>query len=113
MPVQHVVLFRFSPELQPDQVAQMRDLVAAFPERIPGFRLLRLGTDELNGGERAQGWQFLLLSEHDDEPALRAYQAHPVHQEFVVWTREHHAAVLAFDYPITAATALLPGPDRN
>jgi len=106
MTVQHVVLFRFPTPLGPDEAREMLDLVASWPERIGGFRRLRFGTD-LNDGARSRGYQFLLLSEHDDVPELRAYQRHPVHLAFADWVFSRGCEVLAFDYQLDPTTVVL------
>ena len=109
MAVQHVVLFRFPHPLGPAESAEMRALVAAWPERIGGFRAVRFGTD-LNGGARARGFQFLLVTEHDDVAGLRAYQQHPVHLAFADWVFSRGCEVIAFDYELGTDTVLVPGP---
>ncbi len=112
MAVQHVVLFRFPAPLGPEEAAEMRRLVAGWPDQIGGFRRLRFGTD-LNGGERARGHQFLLLTEHDGVPELRAYQQHPVHLAFTDWVFSRGCEVLAFDYQLDAGTVLEPEPEPH
>lgn len=106
MTVQHVVLFRFPAPLGRDEAEEMRDLVAGWPGQIGGFRRLRFGTD-LNDGARSRGFQFLLLTEHDDEPELRAYQQHPVHLAFADWVFSRDCEVLAFDYQLDPTTVVL------
>jgi hypothetical protein len=107
MAVQHIVLFRFPEPFSDTDAKEMRDMISDWPERIGGFRRLRLGSD-LNEGARTRGFQYLLHTEHDDVPALRAYQQHPVHQMFFRWVVDHECEVIAFDYEITPDTCIQP-----
>lgn len=106
MTVQHVVLFAFPDPLPAAEAERMRAMISAWPEQIGGFARLRFGTD-LNQGERARGNQYLLLTEHADLPALRAYQQHPVHLEFAAWVRDRGCQVTAFDYELDDGTCLV------
>jgi hypothetical protein len=45
--------------------------------------------------------------EFDGEDDLRAYQQHPVHQQFLQWVIDHNCTPLAFDYHLTEETVLL------
>lgn len=99
MTLQHIVLFRYDQDLAPEQNAEMRRQVEAWPDAIPGIDALRLGSDLT--GERTQGHQYLLYMEFEDEAALRAYQIHPVHQEFLKWAAGQGCTPIAFDYHLT------------
>lgn len=112
MTVQHAVLLGFEPELdtraESDMVAQVR----AWPERIGGFRVLRLGRPI--DTTRTRGYHYLLFMEMEDERALDAYQVHPVHQRFAAWVVDHGGTVLAFDYVLDHDTVIVDagGQDR-
>jgi hypothetical protein len=103
--VQHVVLFRFPEPLEEAEAKEMRGYVEEWPARIGGFERLRFGTD-LNDGARARGYQFLLLTEHADVAALRAYQQHPVHLAFSDWVFSRGCEVIAFDYELGPDTVI-------
>lgn len=105
MSIQHVVLFRFPADLSPADDQDIRQRVAAWPVQIGGFRRLRFGSDTT--GARTAGYHYLLLTEFDDDDALRRYTAHPVHRAFVDWVHEKGSTELAFDYALTADTALV------
>lgn len=109
MSLQHVVLFHFPQPLDEAGAADLRAMVATWPERISGFERLRFGS-ELNGGARARGYQWLLLTEHADEQALRAYQQHPVHLAFADWIYARDCQVIAFDYHLDEQTCLVAEP---
>jgi hypothetical protein len=102
--LQHIVLFSYPQDLGQDDEAEMRRQIREWPGVIPGIRALRFGTDIT--GERTRGHQYLLYMEFDDEDTLRAYQGHPVHQQFLRWVRDHECTPLAFDYHLTDRTVL-------
>jgi hypothetical protein len=105
MAIQHVVLFQFPADLSAEDDRTLRARVAGWPVEIGGFHRLRFGSDLT--GARTAGYHYLLLTEFDDEGALRRYGAHPVHRAFVDWVHEKGSTELAFDYHLTAGTALV------
>jgi heme-degrading monooxygenase HmoA len=103
--IQHVVLFRFPRELEPEEEREMFAQVRAWPERIGGFTELRFGRDMT--GARTQGHQYLLLEQFPDEEAMKAYLKHPVHLAFADWVHERGSRELAFDYVLGPDTVVL------
>ena len=95
--MQHVVLFKFPQELSPEEERYLFDSVARWPREIPGFTRLRLGKDV---GGRGGGYQYLLLTEFEDEDRMREYFPHPLHKEFGDWVAEMRCEVLRMDYPL-------------
>lgn len=83
--IRHIVLFR----LAADDDAQRRDDAHGIAERlealetqIPGIQSIRVDRDlGLVDGH----WDVALVSEHDDNAALEAYQVHPAHTEAAAW----------------------------
>jgi hypothetical protein len=104
--VQHIVLFSFPQELSADDAAQMRAMVASWPEKIGLMTRCRLGTDLTNA--RTRGFSYLLYTEFPDVATLNEYRAHPVHVEYMDWLAEHQCTPLAFDYHLDGQTVLMP-----
>lgn len=83
--IRHIVMFR----LAADDDAQRRDDAHGIAERleslqtqIPGIQSIRVDRDlGLVDGH----WDVVLVSEHDDNAALEAYQVHPAHKEAAAW----------------------------
>jgi len=79
--IRHIVLFK----LAADDDAQRRDdaheiaaRLTALETQIPGIQSIRVDRDlGLVDGH----WDVALVSEHDDNAALEAYQVHPAHKE--------------------------------
>ena len=79
--IRHIVLFR----LAADDEMQRRDDAHGIAERltaletqIAGIQSIRVDRDL---GLVEGHWDVALVSEHDDNAALEAYQAHPAHKE--------------------------------
>ena len=101
---QHVVLFKFSEPLTPEDEQEMVRQVRAWPETIPGFTGLRFGKDV---GGRWGGYDYLLLTEFESEDAHQAYYPQPAHQAFTKWVGDHGADVIRVDYPLDSASLIL------
>lgn len=108
LPIQHVVLLRFAEPLSATDRDYFISKLSEMPGVVDGFLRLRLGPD-LNEGERARGYQLLMLSEHTDVSALRRYQEHPRHVALSEWVRARGGEALAFDYQLTGETVLFDG----
>ncbi len=83
--IRHIVLFR----LAADDDVQRRDDAHGIAERlealeteIAGIQSIRVDRDlGLVDGH----WDVALVSEHNDNAALEAYQVHPAHLEVATW----------------------------
>jgi len=105
MTLQHIVLFSFPRELSDGEAAQMRDMVASWPEEIGLMGKCRFGTDLTKA--RTRGYEYLLYTEFADVETLNKYRAHPVHLRFMDWLAERDAVALAFDYALDEQTVLM------
>ena len=77
----HVVTFTFT-DAEDRHEAQAR--LEALPPSIEAIRSLTTGLDTLGDPGAAH---LVLMTTHDDVAGLRAYQTHPVHEEFGAWVR--------------------------
>jgi heme-degrading monooxygenase HmoA len=102
--VQHVVLFKFTPGLTPEEGADMFEQVQRWPEVIPGFTGLRLGRDVAG---RSAGFDYLLLTEFETEQAHQAYYSAPAHKAFSQWVFSRVCEVIRVDYPLDDAALIL------
>jgi Stress responsive A/B Barrel Domain len=85
--IRHVVLWNLSstdPEQRRRDIDGMQERFTALVGVVPGLRALTLAPDL---GATDGNWDVMLLSEHDDEDALAAYQAHPAHVEAAAFVR--------------------------
>ena len=83
MTLQHIVLFSFPSALSADDEAQLRAMVASWPQEIGLMTKCRLGADIT--GARTRGYSYLLYTEFPDFDTMTAYRDHPVHQAFLAW----------------------------
>jgi len=79
--IRHIVLFRLAAEddtQRRDDAAEIAHRLEALHTQIAGIESIRVDRDlGLVDGH----WDVALVSEHEDNAALEAYQAHPAHQE--------------------------------
>jgi len=104
--LQHVVLFRFEPTLERDSADELRGLIADWPQSIGEFTAIHFGTDMHEMG-RTRGYDFLMVTHHEDLKSFLRYQDHPIHHEFGYWIREHGGEVLAFDYVLDEVAVIV------
>jgi hypothetical protein len=106
MTLQHIVVFKFPRELTDAEDAQLRAMVASWPEKIGLMTKVRFGKDITQG--RTRGYSHLLYTEFPDFDAMTTYQAHPVHAEFLNFVTDLDCEPLAFDYVLDDDTVLMP-----
>jgi hypothetical protein len=75
--VEHVVLFKTTPEATAEQKERMIAGLAALRHQIPGIVDLTVGT---NFSERSQGFDIGLVVRFVDRAALDVYIPHPAHR---------------------------------
>ena len=103
-PVQHVVLFKFPKELSPEKEKEMFERVRAWPQHIKELTGLRFGKDE-NG--RSAGFDYLLLTQFDNEEDHQSYYSQDLHVAFSEWVRDQNAEIIRVDYRLTPETLLI------
>lgn len=87
--VEHLVLFKTTPEATEAQKDAMIEALGSLKEKIPGILDLSVGR---NFSDRSQGFDIGLLVRFVDRAALEVYLPHP----------EHRGAVDRFVAPIKA-----------
>jgi hypothetical protein len=101
---QHVVLFKFPQDLSPQEEQEMERHISAWPDSIRGLIGLRFGKDV---GGRSRGYDYLLLTEFENEEAHQAYYSHPAHEAFAEWIAAHEAEVIRVDYALDDQSLML------
>jgi hypothetical protein len=96
--VEHLVLFKTTPDATEQQKERMVSELEALKSRIPGIVDLTVGR---NFSERSQGFDIGLVVRFVDREALEAYLPHPEHRgcvdQFVAPIKED---VIVIDYEI-------------
>jgi len=78
--VEHLVLFKLTPEATEGQKDQMIEGLRSLQEKIPGILHLSVGR---NFSDRSQGFEIGLAVRFVDRQALDVYIPHPAHRECV------------------------------
>jgi hypothetical protein len=96
--VEHVVLFKVTPEATEEQKERLIAELGALKDKIPGIVDLSVGR---NFSDRNQGFEVGLVVRFVDRAALEAYGPHPAHQgcvqQFVAPIKQD---VIVVDYEI-------------
>ena len=83
--IRHIVEFRLSADDPPQRAADARaiqDRLTSLLGVVPTVRAITVAPDlGLVGGH----WDVVLVSEHDSNADLEAYQSHPAHREAAAW----------------------------
>ncbi len=89
--IKHVVMMKFA---DPTNAPEAKARLEALPAQIPELLTLWVGLDVVRS-EVSQ--DLVLISTHHSVETLKAYQEHPVHQEFGQWVRPLLTARVAVD----------------
>jgi hypothetical protein len=103
--IAHIVLFRPRADLDDDGRATLLAALTRARREIPSIRRFRVGRrvrHSLPGYEQgmAEDYEFAAVIEFDDIDGLRAYLAHPAHEEPGGHFTTSAAAALAYDYEV-------------
>jgi hypothetical protein len=109
--LQHVVLFRFAPDISEADQAELRERVETSSSDIGRLRELRFV--RLVPAASAKGYQYLMSMVFEDKADLVNYMPHPIHQALAKWCADRGCEFLFFDYDLDTATSLRQpgGPD--
>lgn len=98
--IRHIVEFKLAAEDEAQRAQDadgIRDHLSALVGVIDGLRSV---TVERDLGLVAGHWDVVLVSEHDDNAALEAYQAHPAHKDATAWVSGVVTDRAAIDYEV-------------
>jgi hypothetical protein len=102
--VQHVVLFKFPQALSSEEEKEMFDHVRSWPQHIKELTGLRFGKDETG---RSGGFDYLLLTQFDNEEDHQSYYSQDLHVAFGEWVRDRNCELIRVDYRLTPETLLI------
>jgi len=74
--LKHIVLFKFKPGTREEDIADIEKGLATLPERISEIKGYEFGRDMLRTD---RSYDFALISEFEDQDAMKRYQRHPYH----------------------------------
>ncbi len=93
--IQRIVLFQFPPATPQAEIDVCMTMLRELPPHIPEICRYDVA---FNRQGREGRYQVSLLAQFDDEPALRRYEVHPAHDQFVRHIARHTSDVIVFDY---------------
>jgi Stress responsive A/B Barrel Domain len=104
MPIQHVVLVYFTPDISKADQAEFRQRVESSSNDIG--RMLDLRFARLVEAESAKGYQYIMSMVFENNEDLDNYMDHPVHGQLYEWVVARGCELLVFDYDLDEARAL-------
>jgi len=88
----HIVLFRFENMEEAEEAGRR---LRAMEGRIPALLGVEAGVD-ITRSQRS--YELALITRHEDEAGLEAYQVHPVHQDVVAYIKSAASGSVAVDF---------------
>ena len=74
------MLFKLKPNVQSEQIAELRKAGEAMVGIIPGLKSFALGPPLASTAHRAQGWDMGLMTVMETEQDVLNYAGHEAHQ---------------------------------
>ena len=90
--IRHAVMFRWTPDTTPADVAAIAEGLGGLPGAVPEIRSYRFGHDL---GINAGNFDFVVIAEFADTEDYIAYRDHPLHQALIADRIAAHVAVRA------------------
>ena len=88
----HIVLFRFE---SMDNAEEAGRRLRSMKGQIPTLIDVEAGVDITRSG---RSYELALITRHEDQAGLDAYQVHPVHQEVVAYIKSTASGSVAVDF---------------
>ena len=109
--IAHIVLLQPRPDLTEDQRRGALETLARAAADVPEIRSVRIGRRVKHGlpgyeQRMTQDYEFALIVEVDDVPALTRYLKAPAHRALGDLFSTATAAALAYDYEIPASPSV-------
>jgi hypothetical protein len=91
----HIVMFQFKEENKEANLARVKAMLEALPQKIDSLKSMEVGID-ISRSERS--FDMVLISTFDDQEGLNVYAPHPAHQEVVSVIKEVTLLSKVVDY---------------
>lgn len=91
----HIVMFQFKEEHKEANLARVKAMLEALPQKIDTLKSMKVGID-ISRSERS--FDMVLISTFDDQEGLNVYAPHPAHQEVVSVIKEVTLLSKVVDY---------------
>lgn len=91
----HIVMFQFKEEHKEANLARVKAMLEALPQKIDTLKSMEVGID-VSRSERS--FDMVLISTFDDQEGLNVYAPHPAHQEVVALIKEVTLLSKVVDY---------------
>jgi len=93
--ITHAVLMKFKTDIEEKTFSRLEAMLSSLPSKIPEIKRYVFGLDVVRS---KRSYDFGLVSEFEDLPALESYQLHPEHQKVVSLLMEICEDIKAIDF---------------
>ncbi|KAG2112384.1 stress responsive A/B barrel domain-containing protein [Suillus discolor] len=95
MTIHHIVLYKFKPEVTPEQKQSVRDSVSALPSQIPAIQSLITGETVYN--HLGHGFDEGIILLFESQAKLAEYRPHKAHVDYQAFAKPLLEGLLIFD----------------
>jgi hypothetical protein len=103
----HVVVLKFKPEVNPEDVAELERMLDGLPNTIMEIKMFEFGRDLLRS---ARSHDFALVALFTNLAALERYRNHPAHRPVAAKIAAMCASVATVDFEGADASSTEAGP---
>jgi hypothetical protein len=93
--LKHIVFLKFKSGTSEDDIKGIEKGLAGLPDRIPEIKRYEFGRDILRSD---RSYDFALLSEFEDQAAMKRYQIHPYHFAVLNKINAVSESIIAVDF---------------
>ncbi len=95
--IKHIVFFRIKSEKKEEDLENLKHMIENLKNTIPGILSIEAG---INISPRETAYDIALVSEFENETALKEYAAHPEHQKLIARLHELNRELAVVDYVV-------------
>lgn len=95
--LRHVVLYKFKPEITPQQIQEVIEAFAALPGKIDTIVGFERGVN-VSEENKSEGFTHCFVVTFRDTKGREVYLKHPAHDAYVKVVKDRREKVFVFDY---------------
>lgn len=95
--IKHIVMFKLKEANFTENILRLKKKLDLLKSKIPQLKHLETG---INISDSPSAYDFVLISDFEDEESLDVYRKHPAHQEVVILIKKITDNVKVVDYKL-------------
>ncbi|PQQ30252.1 hypothetical protein C6H64_10605 [Photorhabdus luminescens] len=98
--IRHILLLKFAPEIQEQQLTTIRDTAISMPHQIKGISSVIEWGGNVSSENKNKGFTHAITMTFDDQKAISNYLSHPAHDKLKNLLTDSVDDIIVFDYEI-------------